>query len=282
MNTPASIADLIDLDRYPLDRIGSPQWQALIDDCRRQYAKQGAANLHGFVRQEALPALAEEAKHLLKGGLKKKRVRTAFFHEDEPEYPEGHPRRRQWPDDVLQLAYDQIPVDALIRTIYEWDPLTEFIRVVEGRDTLYRMADEFQALNLTALADGEMQPWHFDANDFTITLLLQASEEGGDFNYATELRQDGNPDYETISRIFDGDMSKVRTLERGAGTLTLFRGRNAFHVVTPVKGKDQRITAIMTYDEKPDCVAGERGNTFIYGPRVAEIYRRRREAAKAP
>ena len=37
----------------------------------------------------------------------------------------------------------------------------------------------------------------------------------------------------------------------------------------------------MTYDEKPDCVASERGNTFIYGPRVAEIYRQRREAAQA-
>ncbi len=282
MNTPATIADLIDLDRYPLDRIGSPAWQALIDDCKDQYARQGAANLHGFVRAEAIGPLAEEAKHLLRNGLKKKRLRTAFFHEDEPEYPEGHPRRRQWPDDVLQLAYDQIPDDAMIRTIYEWDPLTEFIRVVEERDTLYRMADEFQALNLTALADGEMQPWHFDANDFTITLLLQASESGGDFNYATELRHDGNPDYNAISRIFDGDMSEVRTLERGAGTLTLFRGRNAFHVVTPCMGKDQRITAIMTYDEKPDCVASERGNTFIYGPRVAEIYRRRREAAQTP
>lgn len=282
MNTPATIADLIDLDRYPLDKPGSPAWQALVDDCKRQYEAQGAANLHGFVRAEAVPLLAAEAKRILPGGIKKKRLRTAFFHEDEPEYPEGHPRRRQWPDDLLQLAYDQIPADAMIRTIYEWDPLTEFIRVVEERETLYRMADEFQALNLTALADGEMQPWHFDANDFTITLLLQASEEGGDFNYATELRQDGKADYDAIARIFDGDMSLVRTLERGAGTLTLFRGRNAFHVVTKVKGKDQRITAIMTYDEKPDCVASERGNSFIYGPRVAEIYRRRREAAQAP
>ena len=279
MKPPAAIEDLIDLERYPLDRIGSPGWQALVDDCKRQYVRQGAANLHGFVRADALPLLAAEAKAMLPNGIKKKRVRTAFFHEDEPQYPEGHPRRRQWPDDLRQLAYDQIAPDAMIRTIYEWDPLTEFIRVVEERPTLYRMADEFQALNLTALADGEMQPWHFDANDFTITLLLQASEEGGAFNYATELREDGKPDYDAIARIFDGDMSLVRTLERSAGTLTLFRGRNAFHVVTPVKGRAERITAIMTYDEKPDCIASERGNTFIYGPRVAEIYRARREAA---
>lgn len=281
MHPPATIEDLIDLARYPLDRPGSTPWQALVDDCKRQYAEHGAANLHGFVRADAVPELAAEAKRMLPRGIKKKRVRTAFFHEDEPDYPQGHPRRRQWPDDLRQLAYDQIDADAMIRTIYEWDPLTEFIRAVEERESLYRMADEFQALNLTSLADGEMQPWHFDVNDFTITLLLQASEAGGEFVYATDLRADGKADYDAIARIFDGDTSLTRTLERTAGTLTLFRGRNAFHVVTPVAGRTERITAIMTYDEKPDCVASERGNTFIYGPRVAEIYRRRREAQQS-
>ena len=87
MKPPAAIEDLIYLERYPLDRIGSPGWQALVEDCKRQYAYQGAANLHGFVRADALPLLAAEAKAMLPNGIKKKRVRTAFFHEDEPQYP---------------------------------------------------------------------------------------------------------------------------------------------------------------------------------------------------
>ena len=79
-----------------------------------------------------------------------------------------------------------------------------------------------------------------------------------------------------------GPLPDGSTLPREAGTLTLFRGRNHFHAVTPVEGPARRVTAILTYDERPDCIGSERGNTFIYGPRVAEIYRRRREAAGAP
>ena len=274
-----TIADLIDLDRYPLDREGSPAWHALVEDCKQQHEEQGAANLQGFIRSAAVPLLAAEANGLLPAGYRKRRMRTAFFRDDEPEFPEDHPRRRRWPEDLTQVASDQIPDGTLIRTIYEWDPLTRFIGAVEERPTLYRMADEFQALNLIALGEGNMQPWHFDANDFTITLLLQASEGGGAFVFATELRENGLADYDSIKRIYDGDTSLLRTVPRDAGTLTLFRGRNAFHVVTPVEGTTPRITAIMTYDEKPDCVASERGNSFIYGPRVEEIYRRRREAA---
>lgn len=273
------IADLIDLDRYPLDREGSPAWHALIAECRRQHEVQGAANLRGFIRPAAVSLLAEEARAILPEGYTKDRVRTAFFRDDDPEFPEGHPRRRLWPECLTQVASDQIGGGTLIRRIYEWDPLTRFIGAVEDRPTLHRMADEFQALNLVAIGEGHMQPWHFDANDFTITLLLQASEGGGEFVFATELRQDGLADHDAIARIFDGDRTLLRTVPRDAGTLTLFRGRNAFHAVTKVEGRTPRITAIMTYDEKPDCHASERGNCFIYGPRVAEIYRRRREAA---
>lgn len=275
------IGELIDLERYPLDREGSPAWQALIEDCRRQHREQGAANLRGFVRPEAVPLLAAEARDMLPSGYAKTRMRTVFFRDDEPEYPEGHPRRRRWEESLTQVASDLIGPDTMIRRIYEWDPMTRFIRAVEEKETLYRMADEFQALNIVAIGEGKMQPWHFDANDFTITLLLQAPEGGGEFVFATDLRRDGVVDYDAIARIWDGDDSRLRTLPRDAGTLTLFRGRNAFHVVTPVEGATQRITAIMTYDEKPDCRASERGNSFIYGPRVAEIYRRRREEQAA-
>ena len=281
MNISSGIASLVDLERYPLDRPGTPAWQALVDDCRRQHEAVGAANLQGFVRPAAVAPLAAEANRLLQRGYQKTHYRSAFFRDDDPSLPADHPRRRMWVEGSLQLADDQIGPDTLIRAIYAWDPLTEFIAAVEERAALYRMADEFQALNIIAHGEGEQLPWHFDVNDFTITLLLQAPVAGGAFVYAPELRRDGEPDYDAIRAIFEGDMGRVRSLPRLAGTLTLFRGRNHFHAVTPVEGTVPRVTAILTYDEKPDCVSTERGNTFIYGPRVAEIYRRRREAAAA-
>jgi len=272
---------LIDLDRYPLDRPGSPAWRALVDDCRRRHEAVGAANLPGFLRADAVPRLATEAGVLLEHAYQKTHYRTAFFREDDPSLPPDDPRRRMWVEGSLQLASDLIGPETLIRSIYAWEPLTAFVAAVEGRERLYPMADEFQALNIIAHGDGEQLPWHFDVNSFTVTLLLQAPDAGGAFVYAPDLKRDGEPDLPAIRAIFDGAMSRVRTLPRQAGTLTLFRGRNHFHAVTPVEGPARRVTAILTYDERPDCVGSERGNTFIYGPRVAEIYRRRREAKGA-
>ncbi len=65
------------------------------------------------------------------------------------------------------------------------------------------------------------------------------------------MRDGPEVDFESMQKIFDGDESQLRRPSRNAGTLTLFRGRNAFHAVTPVAGKTPRITAILTYDEQP-------------------------------
>ena len=89
------------------------------------------------------------------------------------------------------------------------------------------------------------------------------------------MRSGRDVDFARMERLFGGDASLVHATERSGGTLTLFHGRNALHAVTPVEGPTPRITAVLTYDEKPGCVASERGNAFVYGPRVEAIYRER-------
>lgn len=274
------IGDLVDLERYPLDRTEGAAWSALVERCRTAHREDGCANLPGFVRADALAAFTREASALLeRHGYRKSHLRTALFNQGDPSKPAGHPANRIFRERSLQLANDQIG-DTLIRCIYEWQPLTDFIAAVEGRERLYRMADEFQALNIIAHEAGNGLPWHFDVNNFTVTLLLQASEAGGEFVFVSEMRCGRDVDFDRMERLFDGDESFVHTTERSDGTLTLFHGRNALHAVTPVEGPTPRISAVLTYDKKPDCVASERGNAFVYGPRVEAIYRERRERAR--
>jgi hypothetical protein len=275
----AEIADLIDLERYPIDDLGSVRGKALVDAARRGHEADGAANLPGFIRAEAVPLLAAEANALLEKGYRKTKIRTAYYRPPDPDLAADHPRCRLWQEGSLQLADDQIGPETLLRKIYKWDPLTAFVAAVEGYPKLYRMADEFQALNIIAHGEGEALPWHYDVNDFTVTLLLQDAEAGGAFVYASDIRKGDDENYADVERVFAGDNALLRTLPRAAGTLTLFRGRNSLHSVTPVEGARERITAILTYDARPDCVASERGNTYLYGPRVENIYRARREGA---
>ena len=270
-------ADLIDLKRYPIDDLGSARGKELVAAARRGHEVEGAANLPGFLRADAVPLLAAEAVSLLERGYRKTKIRTAYYRPPEPDLPADHPRRQLWTEGSLQLANDLIGQGTLLRTIYEWDALTDFVAAVEGYPKLYRMADEFQALNIIAHGKGEALPWHYDVNDFTVTLLLQDADAGGAFVFASDIRARDDENYDAVKRVFDGDTELVRTLPRAAGTLTLFRGRNSLHAVTPVAGSTERITAILTYDAQPDCVASERGNTYLYGPRVENIYRARRE-----
>jgi len=269
------VAPLVDLDRFPLDRPGTDAYRDLVAASQAMHETEGACNLEGFLRPQALTRLQDEADSLLENGYRKSYMRNAFFSRDDPSLATDHPRRRFWRADSLQIADDQIGPDTLIRQLYLWRPLIDFVAAVEGCDTLYPMADEFQALNIIAHDDGEGLPWHYDTNNFTVTLLLRAPDAGGAFAFAPDMRDDDDPEMTAVRRVFAGDPDLVHRPWRDAGTLTLFRGRRSLHRVDPVEGNTPRVTAILTYDQAPDCVAGPERNIIIYGPRVEAIYRER-------
>ena len=82
-------------------------------------------------------------------------------------------------------------------------------------------------------------------------------------------------------RLFADTYHDVWTLPRRPGTLTVFKGRHAMHRVTEVRGKRQRISALLSYDSLPDQFAEDATNAFIYGPRVAAILAARRAEPEA-
>ncbi len=266
----------IDLARFPIRDLACARGQSFLAACRAELDETGACNLEGFVRPEAAAAMADEALALLPLAYEKNTRRNAYFTKEDPGLPPDHPLRAFFPLKMSQLANDAIPKTAAIQQLYEWDPLTDFIRLVLGLDALYRIADPFLALNLTYLKAGDLQPWHYDHNEFTVTLLLQEPVAGGVFEYAPRLRTDQDENFTAVKRLFDDAYDDVRTLPRRPGTLTVFKGRHAMHRVTEVRGERQRISALLSYDSQPNQFATDETNAFIYGPRVAAILAARR------
>ena len=238
-NPLPEVARLVDLDRYPIHDLASARTRDLIAGWRAEFDRTGACNLQGFVTPEGAVALAAEAIDLLP--LAHRRAWTRNFldeMEDDPSRPSDHPGHRFWTSFATQLADDQIGPETGIRQLYEWEALTEFVAQVQGKSKLYRFADEFQALNIIALGDGDRDIWHFDDNECTVTLLLQEPEAGGDFVYGRNtMDPDGNIDLEEVRRLIDAPLDDLERLERSAGTLTLFRGGHSLHGVTPVRGQ---------------------------------------------
>jgi hypothetical protein len=263
---PASIAQVIDLARYPVDAPDSARAQGLIAECRRQLALTGSCLLPGFLTESATAAMAAEAQPLVPRAHRTPGSRaTAYLEAPDESVAEGHPRRRLQTTSVGAIAYDLIPASALIRRLYEWDGFLEFLRRALGKERLYRYADPLGALNLAVMEAGEHLLWHFDQTDFVVSLLLQDCERGGAFEYAPNIRSAAEPNYERVRRVLDGGLDEVLSLAIEPGTLALFEGRYSLHRVTPIEGSRPRIIALLGYDTKPGTMSSDRLKQRRYG-----------------
>jgi len=269
------VAQFVDLERYPIHCLGTPETQDYITRLRRDFDQTGACNLEGFITPDGIKELVRETEDLFP--LAYSATYTANYSrkdlEEDQDLPKDHPARVFNTCSKHQIADDQIEPNTLLRQLYVWDELTQFIAQVQGKSRLYQFADEFQALNVIYLGEGGCSGWHHDDNECTVTLLIQEAERGGDFVYCPDTRSlDG---VDNIDRIGDAvvrnDPAAIKTLPRSAGTLTLFRGGNSLHSVTPIYGSTLRTTSIMTYDPDPGRTSNDHANRAIYGPRVQRI-----------
>jgi len=269
------ILGLVDLKRYPIhDPDGAGR--EFVTDCQQSMAKNGWCSLDEFIQPEGIELLRQEANALLPDASPLTISRNIYGQAPDPLLPKHHPGRREYIHHALQLANDQIADDSLTKQLYRSECLTRFIGQVQGKDKLYRSADEFQAANIVALPPGSWQGWHYDHDECVVTLLLQSAESGGEFVFIPNCRTRETEDMNLVEQFLDGDMTVAKTFARNAGTLTMFRGEFSLHGVTQIEGNKPRITAIFTYDEIPDRKARNDINIRIYGPRVERILSQRK------
>ncbi|MEZ5750427.1 MAG: 2OG-Fe(II) oxygenase [Paracoccaceae bacterium] len=243
--------DILDLDTYPLDRPGSPEWQALVDRCRGDLTRDGMFNLPGFVRPAALKTALDQIDPVAETlSFTHKRSHNIYFKPSIPELPDDHPALRQVETVNHTVCADQIPASVPL-WIYEWAPFVMFLSAAMGEANLFPMLDPLARVNVMYYREGERLNWHFDRSDFTTTILLQAPESGGDFQYRTDLRSDTDPNYDGVARLLRGEDPQMQTLRLSAGTLNVFRGRNTPHCVTPVQGATPRVIAVFSYYPRP-------------------------------
>ncbi len=168
------------------------------------------------------------------------------------------------------VAYDLFPADSRLRALYESDRLLAFVEAVLQRGPLFRYADPFGALNLAVMRDGDELGWHFDQTDFVVSIALQSSESGGDFENAAQLRSADDEREDDVAAVLRGELSeRVRVEPMTPGTLMLFNGRWSLHRVTPIVGDTPRYVALLAYDTKAGTDSSELLKLVRYG-RVPE------------
>lgn len=263
--TLPAYADVVDLDTYPIHELDSERGREFVARCREQLATDGACVLPGFIRPEAVAAMVRVAGELADKAWSSDQTHTIYFEPVDESVPAEHPRARTVRSAKNGIAYDYIPADAPLRRLYEHDDLTRFIAAVLGKAVLYRSADPLDALQITTFNAGQELGWHFDRSEFSVTVMYQPAQAGGDFLYVPGLRADDDPNYDGVQRVLDGDHSGVRVLPSAPGTLAFFHGHNALHWVTPAAGPTPRINTVLTYGEVPDMRLNDLTSQLFYG-----------------
>lgn len=259
------VRDILDLERYPLDRPGSPGWIDLVNRCRTDLANNGMFNLEGFVRPAALEQAMAEIRPVMETlSFVHKRSHNIYFKKEVPGLAPDHPALKMIDSMNHTVCYDQIP-QSIPSWIYEWPQFAVFLAAAMEKDSLFTMRDPLARVNVMSYREGEALNWHFDRSEFTTTLLLQAPSGGGDFEYRTDLRTDANPNYDGVARLLDGKDPELRTLKLSAGTLNVFKGRNTLHRVTPCKGPRERYMAVFSFYERPGVMFSKEEQIGFYG-----------------
>ena len=198
------VENLINLDRYRLDEDNDDCARALIEQAHERLAQDGACVFPDFLTQAGVAGLALEAQTLSDLAWPSPAAVTPYYGKRAEEFPKGHPRQTRQIADMGLVADFNVPGDAAIRRLYEWGRLRQFLAGVLEVDQLFTFCDPCQTVNISVIDEGGQQPWHFDSGRFTVTLLLQAAESGGDFEYVPRLRDVDDENYAGVAQILSG------------------------------------------------------------------------------
>ena len=279
MDAMMDARQLINLIDYPIDRNG-PLRDALIASIQNQLDDDGCAVLKGFLTPKAIEALTLEADGVAHHAHRSFNRTNAYFTQDDPSLSADDPRRRFFDRSNAFIAADHFSKSGALRMIHDFPAFDPFIQACLQQEAFYRYADPLADVIINAADEGEGFPWHFDTNNFTITLAIQMADEGGMFEYAPNIRKavsnGANCDaqgenFDDVRDVLDGRSDKIRRLKLEAGDLQLFKGRYSLHRVAPLKGPTPRYVAIFSYVETPDMVGSPERTKQLYG-RVLPIH----------
>ena len=252
---------MIDLDRYPIDRLDTPQGKALLARCLADLDRDAVATLPDFLRPEALELLRVEAERLIPVSRRFEKVARATDPQGEESsmLEPGSQIRTVKPQNANnQILNYQIPNDSNLRAIYLSPVLTEFVRRLRRAPELYVSQCPHLALTMKVAYERDTDAWHYDPNDGVVTLLLQSPDGGGEFEYAPNIRSDDNENYAGVKRLIENPETVGRQVPQSAGAFTFFNGKNSMHRVKHVgRTTKPRIVAILSYDQRPDHVFGQ-------------------------
>ena len=250
------LGELVDLDTFPIDDPSAPAYGEAVTAARQGLRSVGCAVLEGFVRPRAVRVLNDEIVERKHDAHYSTEIINPYFHTViDPAYPLRHPVNT-----FLERTSGFIPGDAwdhgcATDTLFRAPEVARLLADCLEVPELHCYDDPLAGLTANICDPGQQFTWHFDTNDFAVTVLVQPADRGGVFEYVPDIRSADVEAFGAIAAVLDGDRSRVRSLRLRPGDLQIFRGRHSLHRVTRVDPESRpRHAAIFAYTREPGVI----------------------------
>jgi hypothetical protein len=260
------VRQVVDVARYPLDDPDGAGYRAVVDRVRREIADDGCSVIPDFVRPELHETQRAECAAVAPRAYFDVETVNVYNVDVDDSLPPDHPARIPMRRENAFVARDLVPADAIIHRLYADEAFQRFVAACFGLPRVHELGDPLAGLCLNVVRPGTGHPWHFDTNEFAVSLLTQRAEGGGDFEYVPRIRSARDENVDDVRAVLEGRAAdRVRRLGLRPGDLQLFQGRYSLHRVSPVTGTRQRHTAIFSYSERPGVVGSPARTRQLFG-----------------
>ncbi|MFD9462916.1 arpA protein [Streptomyces sp. NPDC060027] len=261
-----TLDQVVDTARYPLSELASAQGQAVLSRARRDLSALGCTVLPDFIRPSLRDVLRQECSAIAPRAHHDVETVNVYNIAVDSALPEDHPGRKTFERGNAFVARDRIPADSLISRLYSDAVFRNFVARCFELPELHELADPLSGLVLNVVAPGMEHPWHFDTNEFTVSMLTQQAQAGGVFEYCPNIRTARDENFDDVRDVVDGRGERLtRRLPLQPGDLQLFKGRYSLHRVSPVRGEVARHSAIFAYSERPGVIGSVERTRQLFG-----------------
>lgn len=260
------VGQAVNTARYPLSEPTSTDWNSVVSRTRHELQNVGCSVLPNFIRSPLRDTLRLECAAIAPLAHYDVETVNAYNIAIDSSLPEDHPGRIAIQRGNAFVARDRIPEDFIIHQLYSSELFQHFIASCFGLSRLHELADPLAGLCLNVVTPGMEHPWHFDTNEFTVSLLTQESQAGGIFEYCPNIRSAQAENFADVRAVLTGRGGHlIRRLSLRPGDLQLFKGRYSLHRVSSVQGGTARHSAIFAYSERPGVIGNVARTRQLFG-----------------
>jgi hypothetical protein len=260
------IEQVVNTARYPLSEPTSAAWQNVVSRAGHELRHLGCSVLPDFIDQSRLDVFQLECARIAPLAHYDVEVVNAYNIATDSPMPDDHPGRVTMERGNAFVARDRIPPDAIIHQLYTSRLFQQFIATCFGLPRVHELADRLAGLCLNVVLPGMAHPWHFDTNEFTVSLLTQEPAAGGVFEYCPNIRTAQAENFDDVRAVLAGRGADfIRRLSLRPGDLQLFKGRYSLHQVSVVRGETARHSAIFAYSERPGVIGSVARTRQLFG-----------------